>query len=82
MELCTLREALEVYHEGAALLDNIEDDLILCNKQEQDGLVYYASFPDEGASTFTQAKFSDGMILECSISGQNSDSEWNFDELC
>ena len=52
----------------------------------QDGDVYYASFPDEGASTVTQAKFSDlsadDIFLECSISGQSADSEWNFAELC
>ena len=74
-----------VSYAGAPLLKNIEDDLIDCSCQE-DGLVYYASFPDEGASTVTQAKFShlsaDDITLECSISGQSADSEWNFAELC
>ena len=55
----------------------------------QDGDVYYASFPDEGASTVTQAKFSHlsehdtfDIILECFISGQSADSDWNYAELC
>ena len=47
---------------GARLLDNIEEDIFMCNvKVLSDVTVYYASFPDEGALTavgpVSQAKF-------------------------
>ena len=83
-------EREEVLLEGAPLLDNINDDLLLCRTQltDSDEYFYYAMFPDEGASTVTQAKFTYEfdpeftLILLCSISGQDADRYWNFDELC
>ena len=83
---CSRMEENMIEYAGIPLLDNIDDEIVSCEKQEQVGLVYYVSFPDENASTFTQAKFSnlspDNITLECSISGQSSGSEWNFAELC
>ena len=70
---------------GAPLLDNIEEIVMACDKQ-QNGDAYFASFPDENASTLTHAKFTylsaDEVILECSISGQEPHTEYNYDKLC
>ena len=64
------------------LLDNIKPYIKMCNKrEEQDGLAYYASFDEAGWTTWTQAKFSDDFMLECSVSGQSSSVAWNLDEL-
>ena len=83
---CSQMEEIMIKFAGEPLLEDIDDEIIQCEKQEQSGLVYYASFHDDNGYTFTQAKFSnlsaDGIILECSISGQESGSEWNFAELC
>ena len=83
---CSQMEEIMIKFSGEDLLEDIDDEIIQCQKQEQSGLVYYVSFHDDNGYTFTQAKFSnlsaDGIVLECSISGQESASEWNFDELC
>ena len=83
---CTRMEEIMIEYAGVPLLDNIDDEIVSCENQVQVGVVYYVSFPDEDATTFTQAKFSnlspDNIVLECSISGQESGSEWNFAELC
>ena len=83
---CSRMEEIMIESAGEPLLENIDDEIVQCEKQVQVGLVYYASFQDDNGYTFTQAKFSnlsaDGIVLECSISGQESGSEWNFDELC
>ena len=81
-DFCSFKEAKRVFEAGMDLLVNIEDDLTLCNKQVTNGLDFYASFPEVGADTYTQAKFSSEMTLECFVRGQDSSSEWNTANLC
>ena len=71
--------------EGAPLLENVENEVLLCETQATNELVYYASFPDEGADTATQAKFTSSsatdFTLLCSVSGQDRSAGFAFDEL-
>ena len=85
--MCSPDEKNVIEEVGAPLLDNIIEIVMSCDKQLNTPY-YYASFPDDNASseTLTHAKFTylsaDELILECSISGQESHTEYNFHELC
>ena len=84
---CTQQQGADLLLEGAPLLDNIDNELFICfTEVVQDELVYYASFPDDGASTVTLAKFTSSNAtdfnLMCSLSGQKKESYfryWNLD---
>ena len=71
--------------EGAPLLENVENKVLMCETQAKNELVYYASFPDEGADTATQAKFTSSsatdFTLLCSVGGQSRYADINFDVL-
>ena len=85
---CTEEQAEDIKLLGAPLLANIdiEAEALRCEfKLVGNGPVYYASFSDDGASTVTQARFTeffdDDLALACSVSGQNRFAGWNFDAL-
>ena len=88
---CSQAERIDIFRRAAMKLTDYEFELDKCEVQtEQSGnKLYLISFPDESMETVTQAvlqKFGDDFDnyynLECQVSGQDVEDDWNFDLLC
>ena len=82
---CSQDEKDEVLLEGAPIFHGIKDEIVKCDTQEQDVLVYYASFPEDNSLYVTQAKFtespSNDLHLACFVSGMSYEDDWDLDAL-